>query len=648
MSKRILLTAMVLTAAATVTGAQQQQPPVFRSGVNLVTLDVTVVDKDGKPVRGLKASDFEVKLEGQVRPVQTVDFVESGSGSAVASAVRPGAPSNAPAPAKREPRAVVVLFDDLSFRPGRGKPLMVAAQRAIEQFGPDDLIGTTVTSGLVRPVNPTTDRVALKAAIGKVAGIAEVNMTSPFYISESEAVGIDRDDRVAGGVAARECPEIGMTIEQCQPMIAAMGRAFATTLRNRAAVQMDAFRQIITAMKQFRGEKVLIVASEGVSTMADIGAIDRQLEPIMREAAESGIRFYSLSEEPDYSDASSNGFERQKAAILAARDLFDGIASVAIAAGGEAFHVVGQADRFFTRIEAETSAIYRLGVDGPAGVDKARFLNAKVSVKTPGVTVRANRKALFADAPKEVIPIDKQLMNAVAGGFVDVAVPVTVATVLRRDAQSSQLQLGVNLQIPPDVPGPVTMMFSLMDEAGKPLPGLAGRKQLTPPAPGQDYRFSFALPLAAAGRYSMRVSAADANGKVGATEQRVDAQLGKIGAFSASSMLIGWSAADGVQKLLALDTLPPEAANMQVSLELYPDDAAGMATDVAVNLSITKIGDAKPVIEKQIRPSATGMVLSSAVDVDVKTLTPGTYSVKATVVQSGKEIGTVTGLVRKQ
>jgi hypothetical protein len=46
--------------------ATTQPQPIFRGGVDLVTLDVTVVDNDGKPVRGLKPSDFVgVTLEGR-------------------------------------------------------------------------------------------------------------------------------------------------------------------------------------------------------------------------------------------------------------------------------------------------------------------------------------------------------------------------------------------------------------------------------------------------------------------------------------------------------------------------------------------------------------------------------------------------------
>jgi len=635
-------------ALAATLHAQQQQPPVFRSGANIVTLDVTVVDKNGKPVRGLKASDFEVKLEGQVRPVQTVDFIEFRSGPSAASS-GPAGQTQSAASTSRQRRVVVFLYDDLSIKPGASKGLAVAAQRTLAQFGPDDLVGVAVTSGLVKSVNPTTDRVAVDAALSKLVGKADYNPTAPFFFTANEASEIERDFPRDAGAAAigRECKilELG---PGCESLARSVARSFASDLRNRVSSQMDAYRQIIAALASFNGAKVIITLSDGVATMSDLSALTKQLEPITRSAAETGVRFYAMNEDTDFADAGDITGARAGARVVESRALYDGLASVANAAGGEAFHVIGQADRFFTRIEAETSAIYRLAVDAPPNIEKARFLNAKVSVKAPGATVRANRKALSSEAPREIIPVDKQLMNAVAGGGVDVAVPITLATVLRRDARTAQLQLGVNLQIPSDVSGPVTTLFSLVDETGKTIAGAAGRKQLTPPAAGQDYRFSFSLPLAAAGRYSLRVSAADANGKVGSTEQRIDAQLARIGIFSASGMLLGWSAADGVQKLLALDSLPIDAANLQASIELYPDDAAGMATDLTVRFSLTKIGDAKAVMEKEVRPSATALVLSSAIDLDVKAIAPGSYTITATVLRSGTEIGVVTGLVRKR
>jgi VWFA-related protein len=339
---------LALTAQAAHVSARQQQPPVFRGGVTLVTLDVTAVDKDGRPVKGLKADDFTITLEGQPRPVQTVDFIEFGSGlsAAPAGAAAPGKPDASP---RRERRVVVFLFDDLSVKPGASKGLMVAAERTLAQFGPDDLVGVAVTSGLVKSVNPTTDRAAVKAMLSKLVGKAEHNPTAPVFLTANEVSEIDRDfPRDAGADAiGRECRILDIG-EGCSEMVRAMARSYASDLRHRVASQMEAYKVIIAALANFPGAKVIITLSDGVATMSDVSILQKQLEPIMRSAAETGVRFYAMNEETDAADAGDIDGARAKARVIESRALYDGLASVAIAAGGEAFHVIGQADRFFT------------------------------------------------------------------------------------------------------------------------------------------------------------------------------------------------------------------------------------------------------------------------------------------------------------
>src|SRR5262245_49976512 len=51
---------------------QPQTPPpqqTFKSGVELVTVDVQVVDKKGQPITGLKPEQFEVTIDGKKRQV---------------------------------------------------------------------------------------------------------------------------------------------------------------------------------------------------------------------------------------------------------------------------------------------------------------------------------------------------------------------------------------------------------------------------------------------------------------------------------------------------------------------------------------------------------------------------------------------------
>ncbi|MDP1571400.1 MAG: VWA domain-containing protein [Vicinamibacterales bacterium] len=62
---------LVAILAVPAAGAQEQavDPPVFRAGVDLVTVHATVRDQRGRLVRGLTAADFEVLDRGLARPI---------------------------------------------------------------------------------------------------------------------------------------------------------------------------------------------------------------------------------------------------------------------------------------------------------------------------------------------------------------------------------------------------------------------------------------------------------------------------------------------------------------------------------------------------------------------------------------------------
>jgi Ca-activated chloride channel family protein len=59
-----------LSAAMTMTIAAGAQRPTFRAGVDLVNFGVTVVDKQGNPVSGLRADDFEIVENGRRQSLQ--------------------------------------------------------------------------------------------------------------------------------------------------------------------------------------------------------------------------------------------------------------------------------------------------------------------------------------------------------------------------------------------------------------------------------------------------------------------------------------------------------------------------------------------------------------------------------------------------
>src|SRR5207237_8511865 len=54
----------------------QTQQPTFRTGVDVITVDVGVIDSRGQPVTDLHAPEFTVKIDGQPRRVVTAHLVK--------------------------------------------------------------------------------------------------------------------------------------------------------------------------------------------------------------------------------------------------------------------------------------------------------------------------------------------------------------------------------------------------------------------------------------------------------------------------------------------------------------------------------------------------------------------------------------------
>ena len=155
------------------------QPPTFRTGVDAVQLDVSVLDRQRRPVRGLTASDFTVLEDGKPREIVAFSAIElplppaaapSGAESVPPDVVRNDGPAG---------RLVVILIDPFLQRvmvPGRvtiadppGLTALRATARAVvDGLAPGDLAAVSHTF-YGTPQNFTTDRARLKRSIDATA-----------------------------------------------------------------------------------------------------------------------------------------------------------------------------------------------------------------------------------------------------------------------------------------------------------------------------------------------------------------------------------------------------------------------------------------------------------------------------------------------
>ena len=412
-----------------------------------------------------------------------------------------------------------------------------------------------------------------------------------------------------------------------------------------AANQIRAYLNVINAMKPAPGLKELVIISDG------LGVASRQqlptFEPVAKAAAAAGVQLSVLSQDPDMSDASKGGGAAQAgttgAAIVYAdnRTLELDLQTMTDMAGGTFYRVMGQPDRFFNDVAVATSAVYHLGVEAPAGSAPGRDFKLAARVKRSGLTVHANHVALVP-TPPVVVPVEDQLRAAVVEGLPNYGVPITVATVVRRGNTGAGLDVDANLEVPASAPGPLTVMFGLVDTTGKLR---TGQKAVEAPTNGGDYRVSLSLP-AAPGNYRLRFGVADANGHVGSIDVPLRAQLARVGPFLVSDVMTSWSGADGKSQFLALEEVPAAATALQTFLELYAPPDAPLPSDVRVDWSL--VGSAaEPAAEQSVVPVQAAERLTAVGQFALEHLAPGTYEVRAAVLVAGHAVGTVSTTMRK-
>lgn len=306
-----LVAVLAILAAASPGQVQQPAPatptlPVVRT--ELVQLDVTVSDRDGRNVRGLTARDFVLLEDGRPQALSHFSVggrpqVEEGQPEAT-SAAAPSAPA-APAPAPPPPSAprgrhVVLLVDDLHTAAANLPQAQDAMRRFVrEQIALEDKVALVSTSGSGGVFQDfTSDAEALARAISRLRSRYEpVDVQGRPYLTEHQAELIDRGDVEALRVATQELLQIddylGEDLAKTQAYNQA--RRMVVEIRQRSGRALSVIESVVRGLAPLPGRKVVVLASDGF--LIGLGALETSAFDVRRmsdAATRAGVVLYAL------------------------------------------------------------------------------------------------------------------------------------------------------------------------------------------------------------------------------------------------------------------------------------------------------------------------------------------------------------------
>jgi len=172
--------AALLTGSALTLAGQQapQPPPTFRSTVDIVHVEASVLDKDRHPVRGLTAKDFTILENGRERPIAVfspVDLPAPPAAASDAAAWVDDAPRDVVSNSGMDAGRLVVIALDWSIRFYDQALARRIALAAVDRLGPTDeatVVFTKPVPSAGTPQGFTADRALLRAAINRPFAVA--------------------------------------------------------------------------------------------------------------------------------------------------------------------------------------------------------------------------------------------------------------------------------------------------------------------------------------------------------------------------------------------------------------------------------------------------------------------------------------------
>jgi len=401
---KILAIVMEVALIASYLPAQQDADYTFHAETEIVLVNVSVRDKNGKFVDDLKPEDFKVTEDGKAQKILSFDventdaipsFATSQPSTALAqlatkqtTAATPAAPAKTPAPATstdaqfKDHRLIVLFFDLSAMQPDEIDRSAQAAENYVDkQMQPADLVAVvSLGNDLEVSQDFTSDKQQLKKVLsafnegsgqgfeegttGTTEGTQDVGQS--FTADDTEYNIFNTDRRLE---AIRSVAEKLAHVQQKKSLIYFSSGMDRTGLENqselRAATNAAVRANLSIYTMDIRGLQAIVPGGEAQS------ASMRGTSPYSGQAT---------------LNAFNSNFSSQETLVTLAADT-----------GGRAFLDSNDFSRIFKGVQDDTARYYLIGYHSTNSSRDGKYRHISVSIERPGVKL-VYRKGYYAPA----------------------------------------------------------------------------------------------------------------------------------------------------------------------------------------------------------------------------------------------------------
>jgi VWFA-related protein len=642
----------VIFVSAVALGQESQQPKpqssddVIRVFTELVQTDVMVFDKQGHFVDGLTRDNFEIKIDGQARPIQFFEQVKAGTSNEEAQLAAARGSGNVPNSARVVPldrgRTIFFYVDDFHLDHSSFAYSKKTITNFIDQeMGQNDQVAIRTATGQIGFLQQlTSDREILHLALDRLNSRSyTVTDTERPEMSEYEAMLVDNNDIDFLGYMIDETINLnpGMRRDMAENMVRNRAQTILSQSAHFSANALSGLEKLVRNAKDVPGRKILFFFSNGFLIQNRRSDTRMRLQQITSAAAKSGVVIYAidargLSVSSEFDASKSGGIDlagrRNRAASGERFELQDGLNALSRDTGGRPIFNTNDFRPGIKNAIKETSVYYLLAWKPDNQNQKsARFRNIQVSVvgrsdltvrvrkgffdleTIPSTTVDASKAATTAEENKIIAT---NLRDTITADFPQTALPIQLG-VNYYDTVGKGPTLATSVSIPGEflVFGPhdgktqglVDMTGVYLDDKGQAKANFYERLVVTAPSAeeAKDYHGDIAYTHAAnlpPGLYQVRVAVREyTSGRAGSAYSWIEVPDLSNKKFSMSSLLLG----ERTQATVANTSTGESLGSVLLSPgHRFHHDSALRFVVFAYNASISEV-DQKPDVAVQVQ-----------------------------------------------